>query len=698
MPSWLFFPPVLRLCSSLSRAGLVALIFIAALVLGSGRARADQPVLEEGREADVLALFLPHVLAKEVAETGWKLWNVKIEASRIDVDLKGPDDASARFSLLHPDAVANDGAHSASFAFVPSASKDPRALAAEAALVRAVQANDAGRFWRAIRPLPVGQRASGSHPPRVGARLLTDGLVLSLGAALLAVLLAIRLAAAAPRWVRFAVPTSFVLGVALRLWLAPATFLGAWPWSRLWPNVRVVFESPLMASLVRASGRELYLTDLSFWVNFAYAAAMPLVLFVHASQLLRSPRAGALASFAVALSPHHIRFSRCEDAFVPSLVLTSLAFALLHTWLRDPSRRWRLLALLALPCVLLPAYLLRPLNILFIVVYFVAAGLLHARHTTRPRRVVALVVVAMVGALALREFLTVNEHTVTDAATSVGDWLPMALGSFFSVRFNLLLQPLATAPALVVLAVVGATWVWRRGERRLASFLAGWLALFFLAHGYVTVPEMQPRYHLHLLVPFLLLASVGGVALLRARRGWFALAAATVAIAPLVSLGWIRDQSYVEQREYAFVRQSRELIAEGCTVVEFAGPSDKPHDVRFERIGLRLGGPSSKRFRVLTPHGQRAADGTTTLDAESLDALQSPGSCTYVYEGLGCWGQRAPDPAYAAECTAMLAVSPLETVLDERVPAKLYDTATIPQRSPELVEVRLALYKVVPRR
>jgi hypothetical protein len=689
-------PPSRRKRSLVRRAGIAALALFIALVLLAGRARADQPVLEEGREADVLALFLPHVLAEEVAHTGWRLWDVKIEATRISVHLKGPDEAGVEFFLVHPDAASAGSAHSKSFAFAPSSTEDPRARVAEAALVRAVQANDPGRFWRAVRPLPTGYGGS-SNNLHVRTSPLTDGLVLSLGAALIAILLAIRIAAASPRWIRYAIPASVALGIALRLWLAPATFLGAWPWSRLWPNVRVVFESPLMASLVRSSGSTVYLTDLSFWVNFAYAAAMPLVLFVHASQLLRDPRAGALASFAVALSPHHIRFSRCEDAFVPSLVLTSLAFALLHTWLRDPRRLWRTLALVALPCVLLPAYLLRPLNILFIVVYFVAAWLLHAKHTTRLRRTVALTVVAIVGALALREFFALNEHTIMDASTRVDRWLPSALGSILSIDRNVLLQPRATPPALLALAVVGAVWLWRRRDKRLAGFLVGWLALFFLAHGYVTTTTMQPRYHLHLLVPLLLLASVGGAALYRTRRPLFAVAVVSVVVAPLISMAWIRDQSYAEQHEYAFVRRARDLVPEGCTVVEFAGSSIPPRDVRFSRIGLRLGGAMSQRFHVLTPKGERVDGGVRALDAETLAALRAPDSCTYVYEGLGCWGQPAPEPAYAPECADLLAVSPLETALEERVPVKLYDTATIPQLSPELTEVRLGLYKVVPR-
>ena len=82
--------------------------------------------------------------------------------------------------------------------------------------------------------------------------------------------------------------------------------------------------------------------------------------------------AAIAAAFAVAFLPQHIRFSISEDGFVGSLLLTSLAFALIHGFLRDRARAVRWLLLLALPAVLYPGYLLRPLNILFIGLYAAA--------------------------------------------------------------------------------------------------------------------------------------------------------------------------------------------------------------------------------------------------------------------------------------------------------------------------------------
>src|SRR5690606_36310105 len=129
---------------------------------------------------------------------------------------------------------------------------------------------------------------------------------------------AIHVAWSAPRFVRLGLPLVIVAGAALRFVLSPATFLGAWPWSRLWPNWHSIWLSPVFGSVAAHFDAEVHLADLMLSVNLVYACLMPVVLFAHASQLLRDARAGLVAAALVAFSPHHIRFSYCEDAFVPS--------------------------------------------------------------------------------------------------------------------------------------------------------------------------------------------------------------------------------------------------------------------------------------------------------------------------------------------------------------------------------------------
>jgi hypothetical protein len=381
--------------------------------------------------------------------------------------------------------------------------------------------------------------------------------------------------------------------------------------------------------------------------------------------------------------------------------MTSLAFALIHGWLRDPSRRVRTMLLVALPLVLYPGYLLRPLNILFIVVYAVALLALHEQHATFARRALGLVVVVGVGAAALVAFFGRHERTV-GAVLTQGELALSAVLVLLSPRLLVLSDPSRTPPALVALAVLGAVLAWRAGERRLVAFLVGWLLLFEVAHAAVVQETMQPRYHLHLVVPFLLLASMGAMrlwdlgraatarieamqepgprdaltrTLAAARpRAWVALAGASLLAAPWLHGDFIRTTDHAEHHEYRVLRRARDLVPEGCTVLEYAGDRNAPADLRFPRLGQRAGRAAHARYRVVGVW----SDGTTgpEADAPSLDALAAdPPSCLYVYEGLTCATDRGPDEAYASRCTSLRARFGTETAMQGSAPARLYDDA-----------------------
>jgi hypothetical protein len=123
------------------------LAVIAALVLGTSLGRAaPASVIGEGREAEVLALFAPYRLGGEVVE-GWRLWNVRIEQTRIEVELRGPGDAPATFELGQGPARER----TPSFA-VRRRSGAVGATTATNALVEAVRRNDHGGIWRALPP------------------------------------------------------------------------------------------------------------------------------------------------------------------------------------------------------------------------------------------------------------------------------------------------------------------------------------------------------------------------------------------------------------------------------------------------------------------------------------------------------------------------------------------------------------------
>ncbi len=653
---------------------LVFLFF--ALMLVTVQAFAGPHVLRSGREKEVLALFAPYSLGSNV-QGDWKLWSVSIEAQKIVVGLRAAGGREERFSLVHPDDAPQTPQRSQSFVLVRSSSKNPSSDPAVDKVLETLAKNDTGGFWETPKrdertpnsspettptaPTPTGPRAGISFSNFAIDGILGIGLIWGL-----AILLAVRLLKDAPRWMRFVLPIIILMGIAVRLEFAPPALLGAWPWSRVWPNVRAVFEGPALAAISEKFGQTFYLTDVMGWTNFAYAAVMPLVLFSHATYLLRDPRAGIAASFALALLPQHIRFSHCEDAFVPSLVLTSLAFALIHAWLRDPSKIVRGLALAAMPLVLYPGYLLRPLNMMFVGVYLAAISSLHPETAPVKRRIVGAIVAASVWLAALPAFVSTNETALHNAAADLS-WIGRTLTVALTPRLFVLTDLNVTPLVLPVLAIIGGVYAWRTGERRMVVFLGGWLLLFLTAHAFVVEPAMQPRYHMHLVVPFLLLGAAGVPFLWRRAR--LGLLASFVALlgAPLLHRHWIGDLHYSEMQEYAFVRAARDEVPAGCTVIEYVGTDARAMELRFERIGDSVNlGASDRRFKVVPAFAPGVSGETSTsLD----DILRNPPACLYLYEGLAC----STDAAGGA-CSALRRRLSGNVVKQIEIPLHIYDS------------------------
>ncbi len=675
----------------------------ALLVLSPPREASAQPVIGPGQERAVLALFAPHELGGEV-RAGHVLWNVSIERSRVVVTLRAADESETTLTLMHPDDAPEHAARTSSFGIVEDGATASAPTRARRALLEVIRANDRGGFWEAADD---SVTTAAPTPPRFGVRELglgrwgqsdwvpLDGLAVILLLYALALLLAGRLLADAPRWMGPALAAVVAAGVLVRLALSPATFLGAWPWSRLYPHVRAVASGEWITAAADHAGHPFALTDVMMETNFAYAAAMPLVLFSHATYLLRDARAGLVAAFVVAFLPQHIRFSRCEDGFVASLVLTSLAFALIHGWLRDGSRVVRWLLILALPLVLYPGYLLRPLNLLFVVVYAIAIVALHRETAPQWRRMVALGVVSAVGSLAAAELLGQNAETAR-SVVQLGVWLRNLAAVIVSPRLLVLGDPTRTPPALIALAVVGAVLTWRKGERRLVLFLGGWLLLFVLAHAVVVQETMQPRYHLHLVVPFVLFAACAVTRLAPRYRSWLVAAAALMVASPWIHRAFIEDVDYAELHEYQLVHRASELVPEGCTVLEYSAGPYELDDLRFSRIGALVGDSRAQRFRAVGV----LADGRTQPSEPSLDAiLREPPSCLYLYEGLACFRDRIEGELQARACTGLrqriAERRSLEPVLGASVRARLYDAANDgPRPAPPDTRIPLGLWRV----
>ena len=210
-------------------------------------------------------------------------------------------------------------------------------------------------------------------------------------------------------------------------------------------------------------------------------------------------------------------------------------------------------------------------------------------------------------------------------------------------------MPWQTPPYLLLAALFGGVTAWRAGRKGLVLLLVGWVLAFLMAHSVVgTHAYGQARYHLHVVVPFVLLSALGLEALF-ARRMWLGwLALGCVALSPLLYTGFIRA-TFNDQHEHAFTRELARRLPPGCTVVEFAGLEEPVHASRFERVGALLsGGRVTSRFRVWSlTQRQLQEDG---LPEEVVRSRDDPAACLAWFEGLACWRERKSAGSIAAAC------------------------------------------------
>ena len=654
------------------------------------------PSIERGREAEVLALFAPILLGGEVTP-GWKLEDVDIEARRIRCVMEGPDGAKATVILDHPERLEWQRT-SKNFAMRgdPAPGSGMAGEASVVALMDAVQRNDQQNFWRLNLMPPTGGLQSGSSYPRwfrVVPAWLTDGVLLLAALVVLLGLMLWRDTRDAPPWIRLGLVGVLLLSGVLRLWLSPRAALDVWSYSRSLPFTRAAFEGPLLPAISRITGRVFYFTDVTFAMNLVIGIITPLAMFTHARPLLRDHRVALVAAAVLAIAPSHIRFSDSDTAFIPALALSSITFGLVHRAVRDASAFWRVCSLLVLPILMLTMLAVRPLNILFLPLYFVQLfGLDDSRAPTR-RRLIVAGLTALVGAgFFLLSFLIEHEQTII---SNVDLGLPLrVLTALWTPRLNTLIHPTVTPPGLTLLGAVGAWWLWHRGESRKAVFLVGWLALFFAGHAVVlpSTVEMQSRYQIHLVVPLAMLAAEGLEALASRSQRARVIAAVYVAASPLIHLRFIRDVAFNDIREFAFVESVREQIPEGCSVLEFDGPPASDHDSRFNRIGLSIrDGEVGQRFITLPIGG---ADERVVIRPEIESMLEVPPSCLYFYEGIPCQSEKEPTQDIAPACAQLKHSLPMTRVASERFPSRPYDEHLSKGFSPSLRMVEITLYKV----
>jgi hypothetical protein len=405
--------------------------------------------------------------------------------------------------------------------------------------------------------------------------------------------------------------------------------------------------------------------------------------------------------------PLHLRFSHSDTAFISSITVSSMVFGLLYVVARAPSKfaGWFALLLLALPILLL--YQLRPLNILYfpmlVATPFLSQALYTDKRVEQPARVIVTLIVLSVLTLGWGvPMLLMSFGEQVSEGLSLKT-LVSAVRVLFSPRFNVLLNPVFTPPGLTLLAILGGVDLWRRNRRWLLAFLVMWLLGVLAAHAYVLPgsPYMQARYHLQLLMPFMLLVACGleaGIRWLqdnRERKPWLAgrrhdyvraCVVAYVLASPLIHLHGIRNVEFNDMREWLFVHGLREQIPAECTILEYTG---KRAGSRFARVGASIEqGVERQRWHVVEM--LQAPVDEPEIPPEARALLEDPPECLYWYEGLPCAAFKSPERRKAAACHEIEGFVALEPVAGISFESEPYDENLAREITDEsMIELRL---------
>jgi hypothetical protein len=684
-----------------------------------GSAPDVRPVIVSGREDEILELFSPYALGDEVVPEqapGWTLHSFDIEVGTIVVWLANSNERYAQLRFDHPD-YGPPGAKQLSGFAVHVVEQPPGSEPAVVQIIAQVDQNDGGGFWG--KDVVYGGEPR-EHPydiallqSRFADQLelwFRDGLVF-LGFVTLTLLgLVAYVLRDCPVWIRWTLPVVVLLGALLRLLVSPEVGLDPWSYSRLILPAGRIFHGPGFAVL---HPEPAWLTETITTSTLAYAMLTPLAVFVHARYLLDDARAGLFVAVLVAVMPLHLRFSHSDTAFISSITVSSMVFGLLYVVIRSPSRfgGWFAILLLALP--ILQLYQLRPLNILYFPMLVATPFLPQAMYTDntlqhRSRVIVTMVVLSVLtfgwGVPTLLETFgqQVSEglsfQTLVSAATVV-----------FSPRFNVLLNPVFTPPGLTLLAVLGGVDLWRRKRRWLLAFLVMWLLGVLAAHAYVVPgsPYMQARYHLQLLLPFMLLVACGAEAGIRwllenrERKSWLAgrryeqvrvAVVAYVLASPLIHLHGIRNVAFNDMLEWQFVHSLREQIPAECTILEYTG---ERAGKRFGRVGLAIEqGVERPRWKVVEMLEPR--EGEPEIPDEVRALLEDPPECLYWYEGLPCFAYKSPEQRKAPACHAIEGFVALEEVAHTSFESEPYDE-NLARGLGDMSTIELRLFRASPK-
>lgn len=507
---------------------------------------------------------------------------------------------------------------------------------------------------------------------RLGVELASDGLVLFTLGLLFLVPILVRQLRALPRSYTYAFLAFTAVGAVLRLTLSQPTLLDAWPYVRCTRLAQLIYDGPVL----KLFGGPFYLTDVIFASNLALAILTPCAIFAHARYLFRDPRIAVAAGALLAVLPNHIRFAHSDVGFIPLIFLSCLCFVTVHQALGDSSARRRNVSLVVLPFLCIATFDSRPMACNLGPLLVMTAWFFVPPEVPRSRRILATMLITLAVAYDI-QFHLLGRH-----ASQVHDGLAIDtfVRGFYGIfsHYNTLFQPRVTPLGLTALAVVGLVLLCWRREPLKAFFLLAWLGGFYLTLGFVLSPitDMQARYHLHLVEPFVQLAAVGVVAALSWRR-WVGMTfVAYAAVAPLIHIGFVRDVGFSLPAEFTFLTTFREEIPEGCTVIEYRGaePGITGDPLHLERISEAVDGEKQgPRWNVLSagaPVGE-----ASPVDERVQEVLRDPPSCLYLYDGMRCYTEKPLELPVAPACAALREeLKPnLKLVAEHSIPNRVYD-------------------------
>lgn len=676
---------------------------------------ARAPVIEAGRETDIIALFAPHRTTQALAgHPGWTFVGIGVAKQRIEATLVGPSGETSTLKVAWHGCVSDDDLISKSFGLTIEGAAGPAKT-----LANRVIANDTGGFFRSFA-MPSGYRKTAKSGTQGAALPDWDGhgvgdesyqmpltrhlnviIVLLLFGCLLSwlvefpfLLKELRLIGSPGARTTWITLFGIMLGALLVRHLAGSTFIReAYPF----PNVAWQLEGTknvLMGQLdAYPKGPETLmhwlgpaLSDDPYEAWFLARIHMGTLTvfwsFVVGATLFKRRAAGLAFAAVLAFLPHHVRISATESTHVDFIFFGSAAVALLIT----AARNGRFTTFLAATLTAVATALTRPEAALVVVGFVILALAAGPQIRNKWKSPLHVGVALFLAWCILPQMMHVlGDDTTKNFAPDSKyeglnfDALFTAIGALGdptggNALFDWQISPLWVYPSVFF----GAVMLWRKGQRGVAVGLSvvvfTYLFLYSGLPASVTLWKMG-RYHSALLIGAVPLMATGlwlaleHVAYFKLpwRRSLGVAAVSLLGLAiwwPAIAglpMDWQKDAQFIIElgRKHADTLQG-----ESARIIL---PDNRR---RFL--------DQSPRKAVVPLTQQKGSIESGVTIAHALEFYRPPGRPhavpAYYYEGLFCFMARDPEQGEEMnpQCDAMRKTFDLEVVDSLEVGPEVY--------------------------